>query len=61
MIQCPDCKKELDEIIDTTTSNHTNEKVNAGQHTGDIYKCDDCEKEYIDDHVNNIVREWRYW
>jgi hypothetical protein len=58
-INCPDCDKELDEVIDTTYSNYNSGRCYEGQHTGDVYWCDVCEQRYIDDFVNNCVRYWR--
>lgn len=55
-INCPDCNKELAEIVDTTYSNYTSKRCYEGQHTGDVYYCEDCESRVIDDFVNKCVR-----
>lgn len=60
MINCIHCGKELEEIVDTTTSNYNSDRTQKGQHTGDIYFCDDCEEYMIHDHLNNMIREWDY-
>ena len=57
-ISCPDCGKELSDIIDTTYSNYNSGRCYEGQHTGNIYWCEDCEIKVIDDFVNNCVRSW---
>lgn len=57
-ITCPDCGTDLYEVIDTTYSNYQSKRCYEGQHTGDIYWCEDCECRYIDDFVDNCVRYW---
>ena len=59
MIQCPDCNKDLDRH-DTTYSNINTERAKVGQHTGDIYKCDDCEANYIDNFLTGQIEAWSY-
>lgn len=60
MVNCPNCGKELDDVVDTTYSNYKSDRAENGQHTGDIYSCDECEILVIDDFLNNVVREWDY-
>lgn len=55
-MECLECGKELDRH-DTTYSNTG--KTN-GQHTGDIYKCEDCELCFIDDFLTKQYRHWSY-
>jgi len=58
-MECPECKKEL-EIHDTTYSNISTYRSTIGQHTGDIYKCEDCEHYWIDNKLNGKVEPWSY-
>lgn len=60
MVNCCECGEELTEIHDTTYANYTSERTKQGQHTGDIYKCPECETCTIDDHLNCVVRPWNY-
>ncbi len=55
MIHCPECNKELEEVVDTTYSNINSERAKIGQHTGDIYRCDDCEKRWLDNFLSGRV------
>lgn len=57
-INCPECGKELDEIIDTTFSNYQSKRCYQGQHTGNVYWCDSCEYKVLDDFLDNCVRFW---
>ena len=60
-IECAHCGHEItSEPHDTTYANYTNYRVEKGQHTGDIYKCDECEGLTIDDFLDNVVRGWSY-
>ena len=60
-IECANCGHEINsEPHDTTYANYTNDRVENGQHTGDIYKCEECEELTIDDFLNNIIRSWSY-
>lgn len=59
MIYCPDCEKEL-EIHDTLYSNITTKRCNEGDHTGDIYWCDECEKLWKNDFLDSSIEEWSY-
>ena len=58
-MECLECGKEL-EIHDTTYSNVTNARVKNGQHTGNIYKCEDCEKCFIENLITGRVENWNY-
>lgn len=56
MKQCPECSDEMN-LVDETFSNTGN---NAGETTGYIYKCLQCDVYYIDDLVNSVLRMWDY-
>jgi predicted RNA-binding Zn-ribbon protein involved in translation (DUF1610 family) len=58
-MDCMNCGKELD-IHDTTYSNINTYRASIGQHTGDIYKCDDCEIYFIDNKLTGIIEPWSY-
>lgn len=60
MVNCVKCGKELEDVIDTTSSNYDSERTKNGQQTGDIYYCDECEEHTIDDHLNGVQRQWHY-
>jgi hypothetical protein len=59
-MQCHSCGKDLTDVEDTTTSNYSNYRVHAGELTGEIYFCDECECHTINDHLNGVVRPWSY-
>lgn len=50
---CPDCGSEM-ELVDTTYSRATKQK------TGDIYKCEECEKFWLDTLEFNRLIQWVY-
>lgn len=58
-MECPECQKEL-EIHDTTYSNINTHRAKIGQHTGDIYKCEDCEQCWIDNKLTGNIESWSY-
>lgn len=58
-MDCLDCSKEM-ELTDTTYSNINTLKAVVGDHTGDIYFCEHCDKHFIDDFLCGYVREWNY-
>jgi hypothetical protein len=60
MCECFNCEKELEEIHDTTYSNIDTKRCHAGQHTGDIYYCEDCEAYTIDDFLSGTQHQWCY-
>lgn len=57
MMQCPDCGKDLDEPCDTTYSNINTKRASVGQHTGDIYECDVCDKRWIDNFLTKRIEK----
>lgn len=60
MIVCQECGSDIHEIHDTTYSNVETHRAYVGQHTGDIYKCEECGSTWIDDFLANEVYSWRY-
>lgn len=58
-IYCSDCDLEM-EHTDTTYSNINTKRAYKGQHTGDIYWCNKCEKHYIDNFLTGKVEYWDY-
>jgi hypothetical protein len=46
--------------IDTTYSNITTQRVKKGDHTGDVYECDGCEKMFIYNYINDKIDSWSY-
>lgn len=60
MCKCFNCESELEEIHDTTYSNIETERCSVGQHTGDIYYCENCELMTIDCFLSGRQRQWVY-
>jgi len=58
-IVCLECGKELD-IHDTTYSNINTERTKIDQHTGNIYKCEDCGMCFIDNFLTGKIERWSY-
>lgn len=58
-IQCPTCENELVDIHDTTYSNISTSRCNAGDHTGDIYVCEECDERWLDNFLTGGIEEWR--
>jgi len=58
-MDCLNCKKEI-ELEDTTFSNINTDKVDKGDHTGDIYWCEHCQIYWIDNLTNGKIEEWNY-
>jgi uncharacterized protein with PIN domain len=56
-MNCPECNTEMGDPVDTTYSNTGSTK---GQHTGDIYYCDNCEEYWLDSHLRNKIIHWSY-
>jgi hypothetical protein len=56
-MDCPECKNEM-ELIDETYCNYNSSRASKGQHTGDIYRCDHCEEDYIDSFLDGGLRKW---
>jgi len=47
-IICLYCGKDM-EMVDSTTSNIKTDRAHVGQHTGNIWFCEDCEAHFIED------------
>jgi len=59
-MNCPECEKEMEQI-DTTYSNVNTERAKKEQHTGNIYRCDDCDLLWLENLLNNgILEAWAY-
>lgn len=58
-MECPECGKEMI-LHDSTYSNINTGRSKIGQHTGDIYRCEDCEQDYIDDFLTDKLYRWCY-
>lgn len=56
---CPECSKAMEQV-DTTYSNTKTSMAEVGQHTGDIYFCEHCERHYIDNLLTGNVEAWYY-
>jgi len=59
MYKCPECNNEM-EIIDETYCNYNSPKANKGEHTGNIYRCDNCEQDYLDDFLSSKLIIWNW-
>jgi len=58
-MECPECGKEMT-LHDSTYSNINTDRAKVGQHTGDIYSCEYCEQDYIDDFLISGLYRWGY-
>lgn len=47
-------------ITDTTYSNINTERASEGQHTGDIYTCEDCEQHFVENFLTGNFEGWSY-
>lgn len=54
--ECPDCGKPMYKH-DTTYSNINTHRARIGQHTGDVYKCEDCEVQWLENFLDNYKLE----
>lgn len=57
-LDCPECGRNMGERVDTTYSNVNTPRADKGEHTGDIFRCDSCEIRWIDDFLENTLRQW---
>ena len=57
-MDCPDCGKEM-ELHDTTYSN-TGKRYHGvnPDHTGDVYKCEDCECRWLDNFITGRFEQY---
>jgi predicted RNA-binding Zn-ribbon protein involved in translation (DUF1610 family) len=53
-MECPECGKEMP-LKDETYSNINTERAKVGQKTGNIYQCDECWSEWIDDFLDHKI------
>jgi len=51
-MMCPDCDNEM-EVVDTTFSTYNSGRAYKGQQTGIIYKCENCERPWLENFLNN--------
>lgn len=58
-MECPICEKEIP-LVDTTYSNIDTKRASVGQHTGDIYVCEDCEQHFIDNFLTGNFEVFGY-
>ena len=52
-MNCPQCDNEMGERVDYTYSNVNTDRCKVGQHTGDIYKCEQCGICWLDSFLDN--------
>ena len=57
-VQCPECSNDMGDPVDTTYSNINTGRATVGQHTGDIYYCEKCEVNWLDDFLSNRTIVW---
>jgi DNA-directed RNA polymerase subunit RPC12/RpoP len=60
MIECAHCDAEIEDVHDTTYANYNSGRAVNGQHTGNIYKCLECDELSIDDFLSGSVEAWGY-
>ena len=48
------------EFIEPVHSNYNSSRATKGQHTGDVYKCENCDEIYLDDFLCNELRVFNY-
>lgn len=60
MIECPECGNLLEERCDTTYSNFLHSKAKYPNHTGDIYKCEECDVYWLENFITNKIESWGY-
>lgn len=58
-MECPECNNEM-KLTDTTISNYETSRAKAGQHTGDIYFCNECERHFLDNFLDKELQNWSY-
>ena len=58
-MNCPECDSEMGEPVDTTYSNINTERASKGQHTGNIYWCEQCECHYLDNFLTHQTYPWK--
>ena len=58
-ICCKECSVEMDQV-DTTYSNINTSRCEAGQHTGDVYQCSNCDALCLDNMLTGEVESFSY-
>jgi hypothetical protein len=58
-MECPECNTET-EKIDDTYSNYHSKRASVGAHTGNIYKCENCEKLWLENLLSGRIESWSY-
>ncbi len=58
-LECLGCGSVL-YVHDTLYSNINTSRAVVGQHTGNVFKCEDCECYWVDDFLSGSVHEWGY-
>jgi hypothetical protein len=60
-MECPLCKNEKElEVHDTTFSNTNTNRCKVGDHTGNIYKCEECDTLWLHNLLSGSVSQWSY-
>ena len=54
---CPECGNEMFQT-DTTFSDINTSRCKAGEKTGDIYSCETCEENYLDNYLTKKLEVW---
>lgn len=57
---CPECNNDMEDPSDTTVSNMNSKRVKKGEQTGDIYKCNVCERFWLDNFLSGEIEPWNY-
>ncbi len=58
-MNCPVCGNKM-RFIEETHSNYATDRAIKGEHTGNVYRCDTCEKTYLDDFLSGELRRFGY-
>jgi len=58
-MECPECGADMGEPVGKTFCNHPEYKfVKMGEHTGNIYKCENCKEYWLDNFINGFLERW---
>lgn len=58
-MECIECGAEM-ETVDTTISMFNSDRAYKGQHTGDIYYCEHCERHFLDNFLTDELECYSY-
>jgi hypothetical protein len=58
-MECPACKNEM-EFEESVHSNYESQRAKVGEHTGDVYKCKECELIYLDNFLSGKLELFSY-